>query len=79
VHDRRSAPTPSYAVWPKQLQVETSSGGNDVQLMRIVLHVYVGLITHGLVTQLDDVPPQIRQPELGASVQLRPPMHSQVQ
>jgi hypothetical protein len=61
--------------------VAKSSGGNDVQLSRVVRQVRVGLISHALPMQLDGwvLLLQIRQPELGASVQVRPPMHSQVQ
>ena len=79
MHGRGCPPTFSITLKPQQLQVAKSSGGNDVQLIRVALQVRVGLITHGLSTQLDDMPPQTRQPELGASVQVRPPMHSQVQ
>jgi hypothetical protein len=78
-------PPAGIAQLPVQNQVEKSGGGEDLQLSWVTMEIRAGVITHGVPTHPSEVSVpggevrHLRQPEFGASVQMRPPMHSQVQ
>jgi hypothetical protein len=69
---------------PRQWKVEKSGGGDDRQVICRVSVMRATSNAHGVPTHPSSVvvPPaaaQRRQPESGASPQLRPPLHSQTQ
>jgi hypothetical protein len=77
-------PPAGIAQLPVQCHVEKSGGGDDWQVSCVTFEIFVGSIRHGVPTHPCDIGvpgplEQSRQPESGASAQVRPPMHSHAQ